>query len=69
MTARKFKNPPRPPRSAIERQAAEAWKRWGDGYSLCTVCDSCGEFRPCRGKHRHPMLCLECWDQKGGTGS
>jgi hypothetical protein len=49
-------------RSSLERRAIRAWKVWGDGYAMNTRCAGCGRHRPCRGKRRRRMLCLECFD-------
>jgi hypothetical protein len=49
--------------ATLERLARDAWKRWGDGYALYTVCKRCGRVKHCRGRSRERMLCLDCWDE------
>jgi ribosomal protein S27E len=52
----------RPPLTALERGARDAWHRWGDGYALYTRCDGCGNIAHCRGRTRDAVLCLTCFD-------
>jgi hypothetical protein len=54
-------------KGAMEKAATLAWSRWGNAWSMATKCSSCGEVKLCKGKRRARMLCLECWDEKGGA--
>ena len=47
----------------LEQQTVLAWKAWGFAYAMTTACSRCGEIKPCRGKARKRMLCLDCFDQ------
>ena len=49
--------------TALERAALAAWKTWGSEWAMHTACSGCGEMKPCRGKRRSKMLCLDCHDQ------
>ncbi len=48
--------------TSLELLARVAWRAWGDGYALYTVCGGCGQMAYCRGPARKTMLCLECFD-------
>ena len=49
--------------SRLELAATVAWKQWGDAFALITRCFHCNQIRPCRGKRRRRMVCLDCFDQ------
>jgi hypothetical protein len=55
-----------PERGALERAARLDWVTWGAAWAMHTRCAECGEVCWCRGRRRERMLCLACFDLKGG---
>lgn len=49
--------------TALEAAALDAWKTWGFEWAMTTACSGCGQIKPCRGRRRAKMVCLDCFDQ------